>query len=267
MKLVLVSAASLVVTACGGHRGWFALPDARSRDAAPERTAVALEERGSCPGLSGSGPVVVLVHGIGGETQNVRDVRAVLERLEPAALLSFHWSAVEETRALVTRFAGGLSHLARCAGDSRPIVVLAHSAGGVLSAMAVSELTTAEAAHDIVLVTVASPLGGAGFASWRLNLLPAKPFVLTLGGRFEGYPAPAPGVRVVHVRTHPASDAAMRQIRSGHFPDDPRAVVPGSREHALPVHVDHDDALLWAARALAETPAVFGLEDARRLSD
>jgi len=251
-----------LLSGCAGHRGWFTVADAHAHGAGAPLT---LEPEGGCPALGGAGPVLVMVHGIGGETRNAAEVRGVLAGLEPSALLSFHWSAVEETQSLVARFARGLSHLAECAGSERPLVVLAHSAGGVLSSLAVGELTTADGAHDIVLVTVASPLGGAGYQSWRLDLLPVKPFVVTVGGKLERYPPPAAGVRVVHVRTHPAGDHVMRQARSGHFPDDPRAAVPGAKEHALPVQVGHDEALLVAARALVRSPESFGLS--RGVSD
>jgi len=242
----------VLASACAGRRGWFTVPDP---------SPIALEPHAACPQLNGKGPIVVLVHGIGGETANVGAVEQVLKELEPAAMLSFHWSPMEATEPLVARLAAGLTDLERCANDERPVLVLAHSAGGVLSALAVGQLPPVHGTHDLVLVTVASPLAGAGYTSWRVKLLPVKPFAVTVGGKFEQYPAPDPGVRVVHVRTHPAGDQMMRQTSSGHLPDDPRAVIPGATERSLPVHVGHDDALLWAARALVEAPESFGLRN------
>ncbi len=243
---------ALVLLGCAGQRGWFNVPDP---------SPVALEHQGDCPQLSGKGPIVVLVHGIGGETANVSAVRDVLADLQPAAMLSFRWSPMEETNSLVARLAEGLGRLERCADNDRPVLVLAHSAGGVLSALAVAQLPPVHKTHDLVLVTVASPLGGAGYTSWRVKLLPVKPFVVTVGGNLGHYPAPEAGVRVVHVRTSPVGDEMMRKTSSGHLPDDPRAIVPGSTERSLPTYVGHDDALLWAARALVEQPASFGLRD------
>ncbi|MBK7858659.1 MAG: hypothetical protein IPJ65_08565 [Archangiaceae bacterium] len=249
---LLVSAA----VACGGcghsGRGWFRV----------DRQPAALAWQGSqaCPAVEGPGPAVMLVPGIGGDTQNNDEVKAVLNGLQPAAMFTFRWSPMEDTRALLDRFSEGVEHLSACLPPRRQVVVLAHSAGGVLAALAAGDLELGQQAREreLLLITVASPLAGHGYASWRTALLTHKPFVMTLGGNLTYARAPE-GVKVFHLRTHAASDHVMRPTPGWHWPDHPDAVVPGATEHALPVQVGHDDALLWAARALVGTPERFGV--------
>jgi pimeloyl-ACP methyl ester carboxylesterase len=265
-----VAVGALLVTGCA-PRGFYALPDAPAATPTATVTAsapAAIPLDGQCPKVRGEGPVVLLVPGIGGETENVTQVREELAGLSPSAMLSFHWSPFEESQSLVRRLTDGLTQLARCVPPGRTVVVVAHSAGGVLASMAAGGVRLAPAGkREVVLVTVASPLAGAGYSSWRTRLLPIKPFALTVGGKVERYSAPPAGLRVVHVRTHAAADHVMRETESGHRPDDPRAIVPGAKLHELPEHVGHDDALLWAARALTEEPQAFGLDERRLARD
>lgn len=253
MRLLPVAALSVFFSVGCAHapRGWWRV------DVAPTPVALAGEE---CPRLEGQGPAVVLVHGIGGDTQNTDEVKAVLNELQPAVMLAYRWGAMEDTRTLVERFSKGLEAVSRCVPAGRQVVVVAHSAGGVLAALATEQLVLAKSSRerDVVMLTVASPLAGHGYSSWRTDLITNKPFVMTLGGHLTYAPAPA-GVKVFHLRTHAASDHVMRPTPRWHWPDDPTAVVPGAVEHALPVQVGHDEALLWAARALVEEPERFGV--------
>lgn len=264
---LVVGAVALLATGCA-PRGFYSIADEPLAQRGGIGHRLSLEPAGECPPLGEEGNVVVLVHGIRGQTENVLEVRDVLAALEPAAMLSFHWSALEESKGLIRRLTEGLNHLVECTPRGRTIVVFAHSAGGVLASMAAAKVRIESGAGtELVVVTVASPLAGAGYSSWRLKLLPIKPFAITMSGKLERYTAPASGIRVVHVRTHAAGDHVMRETASGHRPNDPSAVVPGAILHDLPEHVGHDDALLWAARALTESPESFGIEDRRRAND
>jgi alpha-beta hydrolase superfamily lysophospholipase len=163
-------------------------------------------------------------------------------------VVTFRWAPYERTGELVQRFSAGLNRLARCAEPETSLLVLAHSAGGVIAALASGRLE--EAAATTTVVTVASPLAGLDRASVRADGLSNKPFVVELGGRLSGYAAPRSAVRYLHLRTSPKTDPHMAPAASGHRPDDPRAVVPGAQDRLLPDHVGHDQALLWAARSL-----------------
>lgn len=226
-------------------------------------TPVTLAASDTCPALDGAapGPVVVLLPGIGGDVSNVREVHDVLGELTPRAVLTFRWAAYEETATLLSRFSIGLNRLAACSEPGVPVLVLAHSAGGVLASLAANRIT---ADARVVVVTVASPLGGVDRASPRADRLSYRPFALELGTKLLRYPAPAKGVQFVHVRTHPEGDEVMTPAPSGHRPDDPRAVVPGALEHALPEHVSHEASLLLAAQTLVRSPERFGLESRAR---
>lgn len=253
--------ALLAATGCF-RGGWYSVRAERAQ-APGLGTPVALDAAAGCPALSAgaTGPVVVVVHGIAGDVPNVGEVHESLASLSPRALLAFRWAMYEKTDALLARFSGGLNRLVACTGGAVPIVVLAHSAGGVLASLAANRLEPASDGERavVVVVTVASPLGGVDRASARAEWFSQKPFALELGGKISRYPAPPPGVQYVHVRTSPKADVVMQPAPSGHRPDDPRAVVPGARQHELPEHVGHDDALLWAVRALAQRREPFGV--------
>ncbi len=246
----------LVTSGCHAHpRGLFKVsPGPRA----------AVSKSTACSAVEGGGPVVVLVHGMGGETANADEVVEELGGLEPAAVLSFRWGALEETGELVERFAGTLVGLTRCLTRGQQLVVVAHSAGGVLASLAAERLHEGQwsSSGRHVVLTVASPLAGMGYSSWRTRLLPAKPFLLTVGGKLERYAAAPAHVSFFHLRTHAAADPVMRPARAWHWPDAPEAVVPASTEYALPVDVGHDEALLWAARELVRAPGKFGVVSA-----
>ncbi len=260
---VRAAVAVWALVAAGCFRGgWYSVKADRAQ-APGLGTPVALDGSATCPTLSAeaTGPIVAVVHGIGGDVPNVSEVHASLASLSPRALLAFRWAMYEKTDALVARFSGGLNRLVTCTGGSVPIVVLAHSAGGVIASLAANQLEPPSDSERpvVVVVTIASPLGGVDRASSRAEWFSKKPFALELGGKIFRYPAPPQGVQYVHVRTSPKADAVMQPAPSGHRPDDPRAVVPGARQHELPEHVGHDDALLWAVRALTQRSEPFGV--------
>jgi len=245
-----------------GHFGWFL--------AAGDGTAVRLEGLGEHPACDrlqppgeGGRTVYVIVHGLGGDGPETQAAVRTLLGARTAHVFVFRWFPWGERHVLVDRLARGLSRLAEC-GDAGPgrIVVVAHSAGGVLASLAAARVTPPAAAPDgwLTVLTVAAPLSGAvrGPASDDHDDLM---FLFDLGAE-PHYAAAARGVSVVHLRTQAPADDEM-EPRFGHAPNRRLAGVPGARRVDLPPGLSHSDALLFVARRLA-ADTLFGWVAAQR---
>ncbi len=203
----------------------------------------------ACPATKGPGTVFVLVHGIGGEGSEWVSVIPTLARAQPSAIYMYRWFAYAERGKIVAGLVDGVQQLARCHPDSR-IIVLAHSAGGVLAAFAASRLHLATRPYPVTLITVASPLAGVGARPEIENADDHMHFFNDLGTTHRGYPAASSGATVLHLRTHYPADAVMAPTRAGYSPNALSAVVKGARVLDLPDTLGHDDSLLYVARQL-----------------
>ncbi|MBL8958032.1 MAG: hypothetical protein JNK82_45075, partial [Myxococcaceae bacterium] len=97
----------VALSACA-PRGWF------TKRGPAVIAPVPLESASQCPELGATGPVVVLVPGIGGEIERIAELHEQLEAIEPRAVLTFRWTAFETTSSLVERFSAGMNQLAAC---------------------------------------------------------------------------------------------------------------------------------------------------------
>ncbi len=191
-------------------------------------------------------PILVVVHGIGGDGAEWENSLSLLLRAEPRATFMFRWVSMGSRDAMVSRLAMGVSRLSHC--THHPILILAHSAGGVLASYATASIV-AEA--EVTLVTVASPLAGT------LARRPADTgeeqlyFLFDLGSRIATYPPAAPGVRVFHLATQYPADHVMAPGKDGTAPNDPQVGVPGATHLTLPADLSHVGALSWVARRMA----------------
>lgn len=197
--------------------------------------------------LDAGGLVIVLVHGIGGEGPEMHAALPLLRAAHPAALFMLRWMPYDERDTLAARLAAGVDQLAACLPQAAPrIVVLAHSAGGVAASQAARLLHS-----PVTVITVASPLAGTGHLAARPRGEQHHGMVVDLGTRIESYPAAAPGVRVVHLRTHYPADTAM-EPNDGHAPNAPGVGVPGALHIELPQHLDHTQAFIHVAGKIAD---------------
>ncbi len=201
-----------------------------------------------------SSPIIVLVHGIGGDREEMEAALPVLIASGPASVFMFRWFPLDRRDVLAARFAAGLSHLAQCLPDSQGrILVIAHSAGGVVSAFAAGriELPGPDATKAwITVLTVAAPLAGKMARPGHPDGSEQPALVLDMGTRIKSYPPAAPGVRVVHLRTHAPSDDVM--VPDGDLsPNDPAIGVPGAPQIDLPEGLTHDGALKYVATEVA----------------
>ena len=75
--------------------------------------------------------------------------------------------------------------------------------------------------------------------------------MLDFGTRIAGYPAAAPGVAAVHLRTQYPGDSVM-QPTATHLRNDPKIGIPGAPQVDLPAELSHDGALGWVAEKIAD---------------
>ena len=202
-------------------------------------------------GSDPSRPIVVLVHGVGGDGPEMEDVVPRFDDSRPRALFMLRWVPYDERDAIASRLAAGISRIAACVPDSRGrIIVIAHSAGGVLTGFAAGRLRLPAGEQPWVhLITVASPLAGTVRRTGNADGSQEAVFMLDLGTRILAYPAAARGVHVVHLRTHAPADPIM-QNSGDLFPNDVHIGVPGAAQVELPGELGHSDALVFVAREM-----------------
>lgn len=210
---------------------------------------------GGCAAVfpKGTTELYVLVHGIGGAGPEWEPAVQTLARRE-AGLLMFRWRPTGSRELLAKALAQGVSTLAACAERAGGrVTVLAHSAGGVLTATAASllKLKPKSSASRLALVTIASPLGGMGVHPGQ-QLTGWLSFVEELGMRIDDYEAAPAGVRVLHVRTHPDSDRFIGPSTPvGKDAGFVAPGVPGARTVDLGPEDTHESAVATAAKAIA----------------
>jgi alpha-beta hydrolase superfamily lysophospholipase len=157
----------------------------------------------------------------------------------------------DERGHLLDLLVKGLDRVAQCYPNNH-VVVLGHSAGGVLLAFAASRFTIAgDTTRRVDVLTVASPLAGVGLRGGIDVDDDDTHFFNDLGAVRGGYPAAAPSVFVTHLRTQYPADTVMEPNRMGYAPNAPEAVVKGATVIDVPATLGHDESLVWAARQIA----------------
>jgi pimeloyl-ACP methyl ester carboxylesterase len=196
------------------------------------------------------GPVLVLVPGLRGDGQEFREALPLLAASRPGGLFMFRFGPFEKLERMADDLALGLSRLLACR-PAQEVVVLAHSAGGVLISTAVSrvQLPDDSPRGALKVLTVAAPLAGM---IGRVNTAQGSPnFFLDLGRRFLSYPSAPAAVRAVHLRTSFPADPVMKP-NGDFFPNDLEVGIPDARQINLPAQLGHDEALLHVALKLAD---------------
>jgi hypothetical protein len=242
-----------------GTAGWAQIdrPGSKSASRYKEHFTLAPLESGQPPscdamGLAEHGPVFVLVHGIRGDGEEMEDAVPIIAKAKPAGLFMFRWMPFEKLGPISDGLALGISRLLVCR-PGEEVVVVAHSAGGVVTSIAASKVVVPTGAKEgaVKVMTVASPLAGTMRRPRHEDGRAETHFILDLGTRFEAYQAAAPGVQVVHLRSQYPADSVMKP-QEDFSPNDPRVGVPGAPQIDLPAELSHVGALTFVARQLAD---------------
>jgi len=119
----------------------------------------------------------------------------------------------------------------------REVVVVAHSAGGMVAARSIDGLAVPEGKR-VTVVTIGAPLAGMSALPGDPDPVSA-PAMTAVIGRFLWYPDPPPRVSVVEYVTHWPSDPVM-QPHAGHQPAAPRVGPRGARRIEVDPKEDHN---------------------------
>jgi hypothetical protein len=121
----------------------------------------------------------------------------------------------------------------------REVVVVAHSAGGMVAAQALDHLSVPPGRH-LELVTIGTPFAGMGTAPISDYDDPlGSPSVIAIGGHFRRYPDPPPGVSVLEYITTWPPDPVMMP-RYGWQPAPPDVGPRGARRVPVDPKLDHN---------------------------
>jgi pimeloyl-ACP methyl ester carboxylesterase len=142
----------------------------------------------------------------------------------------------------VDRAARELRAVLRGAAESAPpsvreIVVLAHSAGGVVAAHAIGRLPSPPRA--LTLVTVGAPFAGMHICPWSETDVLHAPLFLSIAAVYHDYPAPPAGVRVVEYVTSYPADPVMHPYW-GRSAAPPEIGPAGRRRISVDPALDHN---------------------------
>ena len=203
----------------------------------------------------GEGEVLVLVHGVKGDGEEISGLLPILTGSKPGAVLLYRWVAWDERDAIARGFANGISRLLECVPSvDGQLLVVAHSAGGIVvgyGARWISVPVRARTGPAIYMMTVAAPLAGMNDRAPNADGRAEARFMLDFDTRISGYPAAPGSVAMVHLRTQYPGDEVMKPTPL-HQRNDPKIGVPGARQIDLPATLTHDGSLVYVARKVAD---------------
>jgi hypothetical protein len=162
------------------------------------------------------------------------------------------WGSIE-------RGAGELAGLiARAQAEAPPslreLVVVAHSAAGVLAAHALGKLPpTGPPSLHLVLVTIGAPFAGMHICPWSEEDVLHGPFMLTIAARLHRYPEPPPGTEIIEYVTSYPSDPVMHPY-GGTAAAPPEVGPRGARRIAVDPQLDHNTVVDLVVSELLRRP-------------
>ncbi len=146
------------------------------------------------------------------------------------------------------------------------LVVVAHSAGGIIGAHALAELRVPPG-KSVELVTIGTPFAGMGTAPISDYDDPlGTPSVIAIGGHFRRYPDPPAGVSVVEYTTGWPPDPVMMS-RYGWHPAPPDVGPRGARQIPVDPKLDHNFVVSFVVKQLLNERASSPADSASTASD
>lgn len=218
------------------------------RDYCP--SCVVFERGGEAPAVpAGTRSLFVIVPGLLGYAWEWDAPRALLSAVPASVTEVYAWPMWSSLGEVAGELATQLNRLlSRLPPSVERVIVLGHSAGGLVTAFAAARLEVPEG-RRVLVVNVGAPYAG-------MHTTPDdgpsdeiwSPFPFLVGASLTRYPPPARGVTVESWVTSWPADPVM-QPRFGHRPDDPRVGPPGPR-HLVPPGIDHNRVLEVVVREL-----------------
>ena len=207
------------------------------RDQCPSCTVVSRTlEPPSLP--AGARTVFLIVPGLLGFGWEWDEPLRHLRKVPDSAILAFDWRPSSTVTRVSRDLADTLDLLLRQEGALERVMVIGHSAGGLITALAGAGVVV-PARRAVHIVNIGTPYAGMHTMpseyprdAWR------SPVALAVGGTFSRYPALAAGVTLESWITPYPGDPVMMP-RFGHRPDDPSVGPAGPRLRA-PAGTDHN---------------------------
>jgi hypothetical protein len=152
----------------------------------------------------------------------------------------FWWEPWSSLRRAATKLRDVLHTAYWISPSLKEIVVVAHSAGGIVGAHALDGLVVPPGCH-LELVTIGTPFAGMGAAPVGAEYEDplGSPGVFAIGGRFRRYPDPPPGVSIVEYTTSWPPDPVMMP-RYGWQPAPPEIGPRGAQRIPVDPKLDHN---------------------------
>jgi pimeloyl-ACP methyl ester carboxylesterase len=119
----------------------------------------------------------------------------------------------------------------------KEIIVVAHSAGGVVAAHAVGRLPSPP--RKLTLVTIGAPFAGMHICPWSEVDVIHAPLMLGVAAVYHRYPPPPPGVEVIEYVTAWPADPVM-QPHWGTTPSQSDVGPRGARRIEVDPKLDHN---------------------------
>jgi hypothetical protein len=119
----------------------------------------------------------------------------------------------------------------------REIIVVAHSAAGLVAAHAIGKL--APPSRQLTLVTIGAPFAGMHICPWSEVDVIHAPLMLGIAAVYHKYPPPPPGVEIIEYVTSYPSDPVMHPYW-GKSAAPPDVGPAGARRIPVDPHLDHN---------------------------
>ena len=119
----------------------------------------------------------------------------------------------------------------------KEIVIVAHSAGGLVAAHAVGRMPAP--ARKVTLVTIGAPFAGMHICPWSEVDIVHAPLMLGVSAVYHRYPPPPPGVQVIEYITSWPADPVM-QPHWGTSPSRADVGPAGARRIEVDPRLDHN---------------------------
>ncbi len=204
----------------------------------------------TCPVVEGSHPALprvragvtrlfVIVPGVLGYGWEWDDAVQALLRSPGADFFVFWWnpwgSLERASRDLRTTLG---SALWQTPASVKQVIVIGHSVGGMVAALAIGGLLVPRD-RRLQVITIGAPFGGMLGPPFSLDDAWRSPAMMSVMGTFRSYPDPPRGVEVVEYVTSFPSDPVM-QPRYGHLVAPPGIGPRGARRIAVDPKFDHN---------------------------